>query len=304
MTYAVLCPGQGAQHRDMLDPVIGHPAAQRTLAEASAALGTDIRSWLDTGGAMFGNEVAQPLICIAQLATWNALRDKLRPPAYIAGYSVGELASYGCADALDAATLAVLARDRAAFMQRALGGVDGGLIAIRGLALRAIDQLCAGRQVWTAIVRSDVSVVVGGRAAALDAIGSEATALGGEIRCLKVGVPAHTPLLDIAVEMFRQRLDNSDLRAPVPPVLAGVDGDLVNDRARGVITLSRQIAHTIDWARCMDTLHERGCRVFLELCPGSGLSAMFRERFNDVEARAIDDFRSLDGVVAWLRNRS
>ena len=189
-------------------------------------------------------------------------------------------------------------------MQQALGDVNGGLIAIRGLALSEIDRLCAGRKLWPAIVRSEVSVVIGGSADALDAIASKATALGGEIRCLNVGVPAHTPLLEVAAERFRELLQNSTLRAPVPPVLAGVDGDLVSDRTRAISTLSRQIAHTIDWAGCMDTLHERGCRVFLELCPGSGLSAMLRERFNDIEARAIDDFRSLDGAVAWLRSRA
>ena len=72
---------------------------------------------------------------------------------------------------------------------------------------------------------------------------------------------------------------------------------------RAIATLSNQVAHTIEWARCMDALHERGCRVFLELGPGAALSRMLRERFADVDARSLDDFRSLAGCVRWLESR-
>jgi [acyl-carrier-protein] S-malonyltransferase len=303
MMYALLCPGQGAQHRGMLDLVHDHPSAQRVLRDASSSLGVDVTEWLENGESIFRNDIAQPLICSAQLATWSALRDNLPAPACIAGYSVGELASYACADALDAHQLAQLASERARLMQQALGHADGGLVAVRGLRRSDLDRLCADRPVWPAIIRGEINAVLGGETSALHAAATDAKALGAEIRYLKVGVPAHTPLLGTAVPRFAEVLEKSAMGSPGAAVIAGVDGGPVSDRARGIMTLAQQIAHTIDWGRCMDTLHERGCRVFLELCPGSTLSALVRERFGDVEARAIDDFRSLQGAVHWVQSR-
>ena len=87
------------------------------------------------------------------------------------------------------------------------------------------------------------------------------------------------------------------------PVIAGVDATLVATRARAIATLSAQISHTVEWAQCLETLHERGCRVFIELAPGRALSRMLRERFDDVEARSVDEFRELAGVARWATRR-
>jgi [acyl-carrier-protein] S-malonyltransferase len=303
MTYAVLCPGQGAQHAGMLDLLDDSVEAQETLAAAQRILGVDLRQWLRGGDVIFDNQVAQPLICMTQLATWNALRDRIVPPMCFAGYSVGELASYGCANALDAGELARLAVQRARLMQQALGDRTGGLIAVRGLRRDVIDSLCADHALWPAINLSEVAVVLGGTLAALDTAAAAARELGGEIRCLKVGIPAHTPMLADAVDGFRHALEQSALGAPAIPVLAGIDGTRVVDRAHALDALSRQVAHTVEWARCMDALHERGCRLFLELGPGSALSRMVRERFADVEARSLDDFRSLAAGARWMESR-
>jgi [acyl-carrier-protein] S-malonyltransferase len=83
------------------------------------------------------------------------------------------------------------------------------------------------------------------------------------------------------------------------PVLSGIDASLITQRADAIDTLARQIAQTIDWCRGLDTLYEKGCRVFLELGPGSALARMVRARFTDVEARAVDDFRSLPAAGDW-----
>ena len=65
--------------------------------------------------------------------------------------------------------------------------------------------------------------------------------------------------------------------------------------------LSMQIARTIEWSRCIDALRERGCRVFLELGPGTALSRMVRNRLGPVEARSVDEFRNSGAVAAWVQ---
>jgi [acyl-carrier-protein] S-malonyltransferase len=286
----------------MLDALRDCPSAGQVLDDFTHVLGADLRSSCRSE-AIFHNELAQLLICASQLATWSELRHALPPPAYFAGYSVGELASYACADALDASDLASLAQNRARLMEAALEGRDGGLIAVRGLRRDEIDWLCFGRDLWLAIIVHETSVVLGGTRQALEDLDLIMRGRHGELKFLNVGIPAHTPLLAAAAAPFRDILDRSRLRELQVPVLSGIDGSVVSDRTRALNALSQQIFNTIDWSRCMDSLYERGCRVFLELGPGAALSRMIHERFAEAEARSVDDFRSLAAARRWIESR-
>ena len=303
MTLAILCPGQGHQHPGML-ALFEHDSNARTvLDDAASELGADPRAWLREPAAIHRNRIAQPLICIAQLAAWRALRDRLPRVSAIAGYSVGELASYACADALDTPDLCGLAQARARMMDEANRGDPGKLLVLHGIGFQDLTALCAGRDAWPAIVLGDTSFVVGGRIDAIDALAGAARAQGARVQCLSVDVPSHTPLLAGAIAPFRAALEASRLRNPSIPVYAGVDASLVTRRSRAIDVLSRQLAQRIEWGRVVQVLRERGCRVFLELPPGNALSRMIRNRFADVEARAVDDFRSPDGIAAWAQSR-
>lgn len=303
MTLAVLCSGQGNQHAGMLDLLDADPESRQVLDEAGASLGFELRLAVAGSTDIFENVVAQPLICVSQLAAWYALRAALPAPTAFAGYSVGELASYACADAMDARQLALLARQRAQVMEDAAKTHPGGLIAVRGMRREDIDLLCEGHELWVAIVVDEAGFVLGGSQAAVDQFKDAVRGRDARVTCLKVGVPSHTPLLAQAVDRFRDLLEHSTLRAPMAPVLSGIDASLITQRADAIDTLARQIGQTIDWCRCLDTLYERGCRVFLELGPGSALARMVRARFTDVEARAVDDFCSLPAVVVWTMSR-
>src|SRR5439155_19940792 len=116
----------------------------------------------------------------------------------------------------------------------------------------------------------------------------------------RVGVASLPPLLATAAAAFRVMLESSSLQAPARPVVAGVDGSWVLTRERAIDVLSKQIARTIEWSRCIDALYERGCRVFLELGPGTALSRMLRNRLHRIEARSVEEFRSPDAVAAWV----
>jgi len=300
MSFALLCPGQGAQHPGMLNIATHHAVSAEVLRAATAALGEDLHAWLADPVLLFENARAQPLVCISQLAWWAALREQLPSPIAFAGYSVGELAAYGVADALDTAALASLARDRARLMDAAASAEPGGVIALRGLSRAAAAEMCAGKRAFIAIVIDEDAYVIGGTQSALDAVTETARRASAQVTCLRVGVASHTPLLAAAAAGFRTALEASPLSAPARPVVAGIDSSWVVTRGRAIGALSEQIARTIEWSRCIDALYERGCRVFLELGPGAALSRMVRKRLHRVEARSVDEFRAPAAVAAWV----
>lgn len=300
MSLAILCSGQGAQHAAMLDMIAEHQAASEIIKTGEAELGFDLREALKQSDKIFRNGIAQPLICLTQLALWTALRSDTPKPVAFCGYSVGELGAYACAGALDAAALARISAARAALMDEAAAATPGGMLALQGLRHEVVDGLCAGQRAWIAIAIGEDEFIIGGESAALESLGKEFAGRGAKLTRIKVGLASHTPLLGNAVQPFRSLLNASSLTAPATPVVAGIDAAWVVRREAAIEKLAQQLDRTIEWAACMDTLYERGCRVFLELGPGRALARMMQARFADVDARSVDDFRSLDGVSSWL----
>jgi [acyl-carrier-protein] S-malonyltransferase len=298
--FAVLCPGQGGQHAAMLDLALASPRGAEVVARGAAALGSDPVARVREGGpGLFANAAAQPLVCLAEVATWAALRDAVPAPRVFAGYSLGELAAHGCAGALGPEDTISLAVRRAALMGAA-APEGGGLVALRGLPLPRAAALARACGAEVAIVNGPDHCVVGGGAAAIGEVERRAGGEGGTAVRLPVGIPAHTSLLAAAVAPFAEALARSPLAAPAVPVLAGVTSVPVRTRAGAIAALSEQLARTIQWERCLAVAAELGCAVFLELGPGAALARMASEAVPGAAVRSVADFRSLDGVARWV----
>lgn len=298
---AILCPGQGHQHGAMFDLALGDARGAEFARRAGAAAGVDLVATARRGGdATFENAVAQPLVCAAVLATWAALRDAVTPPRVVAGYSLGELAAYGCAGALAVEDVVALAAWRAALMDAA-APPGTGLVALRGLPLARAEALAAEVGAEIAIVNGPDHCVAGGPADALERLAERARDAGARtVQRLRISVPAHTRLLAAAEAPLAAALAASPLADPAIPVLAGVTGAPVRTRAEAIATLSAQVARRIEWGHCLAAAAELGCSVFLELGPGTALSRMAVEAVPGASARSVCDFRSLDGVARWV----
>jgi [acyl-carrier-protein] S-malonyltransferase len=199
----------------MLDLAASTAAGADVIRRASAAAGRDLAALARAGGPeTYRNAVAQPLLCAVELATWAALRDHLPRPALFLGYSLGELAAYGCAGALEPAELVALAGVRAALMDGAASARRGGLVAVRGLPLARVEALARAAGAEIAIVNAADQLIVGGSEAALPALARSAEAAGAKVQRLCVDVPAHTSALRAAVAPFADALAASPLRDP------------------------------------------------------------------------------------------
>jgi [acyl-carrier-protein] S-malonyltransferase len=298
MSLAILCPGQGGQHPDMFCRVQADPDATALLAAAAVLLG-EAPTEAANRPSRFDNAIAQPLVCAGALTHWLALKACLPVPTVVAGYSAGELAAHAVAGSYDAATCLQLAMRRAACMDAA-SPADAGLLAVLGLERGSIEALCAGRGVSVAIVNGDDHVVLGGLRADLLAVQANAEQRGARWVALPVSVPAHTALLAAAATAFAQVLDDTPLHVPRLPLLAGIDGRRVATPEQVRNTLAGQIACTVQWQGVMQQAVERGARVFLELGPGNALSRLARELHPQLQARSVEDFHTLEGVVEWV----
>jgi [acyl-carrier-protein] S-malonyltransferase len=309
VTLAILCSGQGAQHAAMFELLGGCAAAQGVFAEASAILGQEVRQWTRTATAvqLHANQFAQLLCCTQALAAWAALSsrgDLATDEVVLAGYSAGELASWGCAGLIAPTEVLRLAIARAQVMDQA-AGADTGLASVRGMTRSALEALCSAYGCEIAIVLGEDSFIVGGARADLAELTRQALARGAQRSAvLPIAVAAHTSRLTAASAAFRQRLAATTVAPKLTSavrLLSGLDGDVVRDVQSGLDKLARQISRPIDWQACLTACREAGAVRALELGPGRALSNMAREALPEAHCRSLEEFRTLEGVHKWLR---
>jgi [acyl-carrier-protein] S-malonyltransferase len=302
---AILCSGQGGQHPAMFDLVANCPEAEPVFAAAAAVWGRDPRTFVKEAAPadLFSDFTGQILCCAQALAAWAALGTVRPARAVIAGYSIGELAAWGCAGTFDELSILRLAQSRAAVMDEA-APKESGLVVITGLRRPVIEPILARHAVSMAIVNDVDSFTVGGPRAALRAACEEAAARGAKRTVtLPVTVPSHTPLLSKATEQFRVTLREASPRLPRAGyrLISGIDGETVLDIETGIDKLALQISTTVDWAACLESCLSAGAVAALELGPGTTLSRMASTRFPDGRARSVEEFRSLAGLRTWLQ---
>ncbi|MBN3729289.1 malonate decarboxylase subunit epsilon, partial [Burkholderia sp. Ac-20379] len=117
-----------------------------------------------------------------------------------------------------------------------------------------------------------------------------------------VRVASHTPRLAAAVPVFRAALGQADVGrgAAGARLFSGIDGAVVLDANEGLDKLARQIAEPVEWAACLAACVEAGASAFLELGPGRALAEVAAGAYPAIPSRSVADFRSWDGLAAWL----
>lgn len=289
----LLCSGQGGQYPGMFDLARRHPASAALLAQPGVSADP---------ADMFDNAVAQPSIVAATLAMWLALRERVVAPDLVAGYSIGELAAWAVAGALDPLEAMGLSRCRAAAMDAAArAGPEQVLAAVSGIA---VDEVAAMSSFEIAIVNGYDACIAGGLEQDWQQLAAAVAGRGGKLQRLPVAVASHTSLMEAAVGEFRAALEAQAFGVRVCPVLSGVRAVALRDKGDAVQDLSVQLAQTIRWSDCMDAAAEAGISVALELGPGAALARMMKARHPHIACRSVADFRTLDGIVAWVERQT
>jgi [acyl-carrier-protein] S-malonyltransferase len=279
------------------------PDAQPVFEAATAVLGTHPTDFCRTASeiALHANREGQILCVTRALAAASALFPGGAPrETIVAGYSVGEMAAWGLAGIWSPADTLQLVDQRARAMDAA-GGPDDRLGYVRGLPRAAVERLAERFGCAVAITNPDLLFIVGGSTAAVDRLCTAALEDGAtRASPMSVHVASHTPRLIAAVSPFAAALATVAMRRPALHLITNSSATLIADPLRAQAGLARQLAETIDWASVMEALGERGVTTILELGPGHALAEMAAASVPAVRARAMDDFRSLAGIKAWL----
>ena len=304
---AFIFPGQGSQKVGMLAELAAqHGVIESTFAEASAVLGYDLWSLVQSGPqeALNLTERTQPMLLTASVALWRVWQQQGGPaPAFLAGHSLGEWSALVCAGVVSFADAVGLVQLRGQYMQAAVPEGEGSMAAIIGLEDDIIVDICqqaaAGEVVSAVNFNSPGQVVIAGNVAAVNRACELCKEKGAKRAMpLPVSAPFHSSLLKPAADKMAAALESVHFSAPAIPVVHNVNAKPEADPSVIKQLMVEQIYHPVLWVDCVNALRAAGVDTCVECGPGKVLSGLSKRIDRSLLSLATDTPDALSGALA------
>lgn len=293
-TTAFIFPGQGSQAVGMgKELAAGFPTARQLFDEADSLLGFPLSQLMWEGPDTELNETVntQPALFLHSIAAFRTL-SHLYPdfkPAAVAGHSLGELSALTASGALSFADGLKLVRARGELMKRAGEINPGGMAAILGVDIPALDAVCAEASTADEIVQvandnCPGQVVISGHKPALERAMEGAKAAGAKrAKALAVSIAAHSPLMASIQEEWNAAVDACAMEAPTIPVIGNVHAKpmLTADELRADI--KAQMQSRVRWTESVKLMLGNGIQTYVEVGSGDVLLGLIKR----IDASAV-----------------
>jgi [acyl-carrier-protein] S-malonyltransferase len=306
--FALTFAGQGSQSSGMMAGFDTTPIVKATFEEASRILDIDLLKMVVDGPAeLLAKTVnTQPIMLVAGVATFRAWRETGGAEADVyAGHSLGEYTALVAAGALSFADAVPLVRFRAQTMQDAVPEGTGGIAAILGLEVDAINTICvdaaAGEVLEAVNLNSPGQIVIAGHKTAVER-GMELAKARGAKRALllPMSVPSHCALMKPAAVKLAEYLKNVPVVSPSKPVIQNADVTAFADPVAIKNALVEQLYRPVRWIETIQSVAKQGVTVVIECVPGKVLTGLNRRIEPAVSCLAVSDVASLKIAIEAL----
>lgn len=235
-------------------------------------------------GSDAATEIAQPAIIAASLAGLEILNRCGIEAAVAVGHSLGELAAYHWAGAIDKPALLRLARARGRGM--AEHGRSGGAMASIGAGEETVGPAIAGRSLVLAGLNTPLQTVISGEAAAIDEMLDLFKGAGIAATKLNVSHAFHSPFMESAADVLLTALDKESFQPLAADVVSTITGAPLSADADLRQLLFRQMTTPVWFAQAVGQAQGK-VDLWIEVGPGHVLAGMM-PRLSDIPAVALD----------------
>ena len=299
MTTAFIFPGQGSQSVGMGAELLANFAvAREVFQEVDDALGLKLSAIIAGGPeeTLTLTENAQPAIMAMSMAVFRVMQQQMgialpASASCVAGHSLGEYSALTASGALTIAQCAKLLQIRGRAMQAAVPAGKGGMVAVIGPEMPAVEEIvaearvrAAGEVIEIANHNSTNQIVLSGTARGME-VAIEVAKEKGAKRALPLSVsaPFHCSLMQPAAEAMATALQACDMHAPAVPLVANVTADYVGDVATIKSLLVKQVTGTVRWVDSVLAMQAAGVTRMIEIGHGNVLTGLIKRIAPDMQ---------------------
>ena len=330
---AFLFPGQGSQAVGMgADIFASSPAARQVFETVDKVLGISLSDLCFHGPEDVLRETinAQPAIVTVSLALLAAFQEALSPdsswssplvPSYTAGHSVGEYAALVASHALDLTSAVRLVRERGRLMHHEGTVCPGGMAAVVGLEVEALQEVCQQAtkemsathsvgstahpgqgQVAVANFNTPGQIVISGEQRAL-ARAMELARERGAKRVIPLAVSGafHSRVMQPAAAGLARAIEATSVQDAAIPIIGNINAAPLTEAQAIREELAQQIATPVQWIYTIEYLTRAGVTTFIEIGPGQALTGMVKRIAKKVTTLNISNGAEIKKAVTVAR---
>jgi [acyl-carrier-protein] S-malonyltransferase len=295
---AYVFPGQGSQKVGMgQDLYIHYASAKQVYDQVDEILGfslsrlcfegpeEDLLQTINVQAAVLTTSIA----CLK--AAEEATKFTLPHPTYVLGHSLGEYTSLVVAGVLGLSDAVRLVRERGRLMNEAGRRKKGGMLAIMGLELPVVENICLSVGTVVSNVNCPGQIVI--RLAQIKG--------ARRVIPLKVSGAFHSNLMEPAMEGLKNAVSGLTFNKPMMPIIANVTAQPLTAVETIREELISQIIHCVKWQQSVEATISKGVTTFFEIGPGEVLTGLIKRISPGAQTFNINNVDSLTEIANWRR---
>lgn len=289
MKRALLFPGQAAQFVGMGQHLYAKGGQSKEIIEqANDLMGLDLSTVMFDGPVETLTQTiyTQPAVYLHSYLVYLDQNDGEDVSA-VAGHSLGELTALVAAGVLSFEDGMRLVKARAEAMQMACDKVPGTMAAILGMADADVEEICAGIDaiVIPANYNCPGQLVVSGSKEGIDAAIEKCKEAGAK-RALEISVGGafHSPLMEPAMDAFREAAEATTFADAQIPVYQNVDAQAHTDATEIKANIIKQVISPVRWTQSIQHMIADGIDTYVEVGgKGKIIMGMLRKISRDID---------------------
>lgn len=307
---AFLFPGQGSQVVGMGASLAqAFETARQAYQQADEWVGFPLSrvSWEGPAEDLDDTINTQPALLVHSVAAWQVFSQKFPgfKPSFVAGHSMGELSALVACGALPFRETLSLVRRRGELMKRSGELSPGGMAAILGMDIAALEAVCAqasqaGEIVQVANDNCPGQVVISGSSQALERAMQLAQEQGARrVRRLAVSIAAHSPLMNSAQEDFNLAVNQSPFVEPHIPLVGNVTAQAHTSVDSIRADLQLQLTSRVRWTETIQNMAAGGVTTFIEIGSGNVLTGLLKRILPEAHGYSLANPEDFDQLPDW-----